>query len=334
MENQTYNSDIGIESKDLIIDSNNIFLSSIDILNIPVHTRSMVSSIREIDNSKIKHIAYIYDHIFRQIESIDYQKHTTLNVNDEPSKLEQNDSMSFSNYINNLKLHTLKLLLNISNNKSYESKYLLPMYCTTEILKQNDQIKKLYIEHNINGCHDLSKRSNLNGIIMFELYEYLDAIIKTYDSEEKIIRQILVDLPRQDVYVNDMKINSVEQMLNDNRIFNRDIYFGYARHNTINILLLMMIMSCQSSFGTAFEFLSQKTMKYKIEKNNDMVLVDSNKRSVIRIHINNNDFKCSFEKKHRIIDTSTGNILHMINVETIIDITQYYGIVVYEQVNI
>ena len=74
-------------------------------------------------------------------------------------------------------------------------------------------------------------------------------------------------------------------------------------------------------------------MNYRNDTNNNMHLVDSKHRSTLRLLINHSDIKCSFEKIHNIIDTISENVLHIMKVETLIDITLSHCVIVYEQVN-
>ena len=314
-------------SKDLL--HNNTTITINDISTLPTIIDHIVLVVQQIDHKNLKYSSYISD-TFLQLSKSAIDAKT-----DEPDKTsEMQDlySIYISRYINNHKLYILDSLLDISNNKSY-TKYLQPISNELDILKQNKLIKKLYIEHNINECHDLSKVSNLNGIVMLNLSEYLSTILKTYNTDQNIAKQFLVDLPRQDVYVNGVRIHDFAQLVSLVKIFRRKVNLGFKPMKSINSILLLLVLACQSSLCTAFEFLSHKIMNYRNDKNNNMHLVDSKYRSTLRLLINHTDIKCSFEKIHNIIDIMTEDILHIMKVETLIDITLSRGVIVYEQVN-
>jgi len=267
----------------------------------------------------------------------------------------------FKNYIAQYNLLESIPLLKISKNYT---KYLKIFNDNvfTNIHEQNEDILNKY---------NLNFKSNANTIIKIDKNKFINLSFGTYKNNFDIIKQFLLDLPRVNVYINGQKINTINDIINIISPFNRDISFDndilinhdllnndltnndltnnnltnnndLANNNLlinnkskkiieINILIIILVLICQSSFYMSFNHLHEKIkLMHENNENNDIFVTDSKEKNLIFIKISDNDAQFTFYGKYRIIDITTNTALYFVDSEIIIDMYKDSGLIVYK----
>lgn len=268
-----------------------------------------------------------------------------------------NEIIDYSTYFKeNVKVLKLEKLIRILKISSFFNKY-------CELFLNDDNIYKSIIDKttDINTKYDISDKNNINTIISISKQDFLELSLETYPDDTAIIRQFIVDLPRQDVFINGVQIKDIDHMLFLLGRFNREVKINTKNRPSINTTILSVALVCQSSFFMSFVHLldkckkmhmmssqsisdsvvtiiptiSELTMTSQSVTNNqklNMHVFDVKERDVISFNITHDTYKCSFAAKYRIVDITTDTTFYNINTEILIDLDNDIGLIVYNVV--
>jgi len=316
-----------------------------------------------------------YDIVLREILTLDKMNpvlcehmYTILfNNNNEECKNDNNEnenenidySVYFKEYIRSLKFDKFITILQISSTFDRYTQLFINDN-TTKIIDNIDNIDKSdKVDHvskfvdqivdqktDLSIKYDISDKNNANTIISISKQNFLELSLETYPDDVSIIRQCLLDLPRQDVYINGTFITDIDQMLHLLGDFNKELKINTKGRNTISTTMLAIALICQSSFFMSFLHLHNKCTKMhssiteniaedpKCIKENEIRLnthvCDMNERHVVTFYISHDSFKCSFSAKYRVVDVLAVETLYAVKTEILIDIFTDTGLIVYD----
>ena len=172
--------------------------------------------------------------------------------------------------------------------------------------------------------HDLKNYNNMNNID-FSRELFLNSIIETYPIDETIIKQFMVDFPRQDIFINDTKYDCTYKFMLEIVKYNRLIKINDKTE--ISLLLFILLIICQSSFYLQYEHVYTKL------KMTNMFVLDAGKRKVIKIYLSDILFHVSFIAKHKIVNIDEKIKLYDYLSETIYDHYNDICIIIYHVLN-
>lgn len=192
--------------------------------------------------------------------------------------------------------------------------------------------EEIIILSNADNIDIISKINNINihneHYYMFDIKNYIDDIYESYKSTTKIENQFCVDFPREDVYINNYKVNSINEfvsMLNEIKTYN---YHGY------DIKILLIMLCCQSSFYLTFVLVSNM---YNSPKDHRFVVsrkqYEKEYNTKIYIKQYKNDINICLKTYLNVIDVRHADIINIISTEISFDIKKHikfckdYGIV-------
>lgn len=196
-----------------------------------------------------------------------------------------------------------------------------------------------YFKH----ANDVIDFNNLSQIVTFPRSKFLNIVFETYKNDADIVRQFSADFPRQDIYINNNKCNSIDELFLKLSIHNKTIRID---NMTSSIMMLILVFLCQSSFYISFRHIHDLLVRMKtnfVERYNvdlsegdnqilDYHLTDTLKREKIDIIINENMLCCSFLANYKIIDITRERTITNIMAETIFDIDNDECIIIYETI--
>ena len=168
-----------------------------------------------------------------------------------------NEIIDYSTYFEEnvkvLKLEKFIKILKIS--------YSFNKYCTIFLNEDNIYTSIVDKTTDLNTKYDISDKNNINTIISISKQDFLELSLETYPDDTAIIRQFIVDLPRQDVFINGVPIKDIDHMLFLLGQFNRDVKINTKNRSSINTTMLSVALVCQSSFFMSFVHLLDKCKK-------------------------------------------------------------------------
>lgn len=134
-------------------------------------------------------------------------------------------------------------------------------YCT--LFLNDDNIYESIIDKtlDLDTKYDISDKNNINTIISISKQDFLELSLETYPDDTAIIRQFIVDLPRQDVFINNIPIKDIDHLLFLLGQFNREVKINTKNRSSINTTMLSVALVCQSSFFMSFVHLLDKCRK-------------------------------------------------------------------------
>jgi hypothetical protein len=308
-------------------------VQNIPIVNVQISSRDVVlKTINILDKIKPIMCERMYRILFYDNESgTDSRKSDGIDY-----------SVYFEEYIKSLKFEKFIMLLQISKFFNKYKRLFINTTNTTNIInhfvdKITDQDKDIIMRY------DISDKTNVNTIISISKQNFLELSLETYPDDASIVRQYLLDFPRQDVYINGIFINDVNKMLSLLGSFNRDVKINIKGRNVLSTTMLAIVLTCQSSFYMSFLHLHNKCSKMhnNITDNSNhnindpkltMHVSDMKEKNVISIHITRNSFKCSFGAKYRVVDVLTADTIYVVQTEILIDLNIDTGLIVYNVV--
>lgn len=154
---------------------------------------------------------------------------------------------------------------------------------------------KDYVMINLSDCN-----YDYIGInkILFNTQKYLSEIIKSYNNlSHKIIKQFILDCPRQVICINKTRINCVYQFITMlSKYQNKSVEINGKK---FNLLTLLLMLSCQSSFAMPFIIINSL-----YDYDNRLVIVDNNTPKKISFNTCDNGIdvivECKFALKNVI----------------------------------
>lgn len=299
-----------------------------------------------------------YDIVLREILTLDNMQfdlcehmYTILfNNNNDEYKDNNNTNIDYSVYfeehIRSLKFDKFITILKISSTFDRYTQLFINEDATKIVDKFVDQIVDQQTD--LTMRYDISNKTNANTIISISKQNFLELSLETYPDDVSIIRQCLLDLPRQDVYINGTFITDIDQMLHLLGSFNNEMKIKTKKRSIISTTMLAIALICQSSFFMSFLHLHNKCTKMhnsivenpkckedpKCKKENEfrlnMHVCDMNDRNIVTFYISRDSFKCSFSAKYRVVDVIAVETLYVVKTEILIDIFNDTGLIVYE----
>ena len=247
-------------------------------------------------------------------------------------------SKYFEVYIRNNRIEKFSNLLNISRS----SEKLKNIF-----LNGNGHIPYLYEqEEDIINNYDVTKKENINTMISISRQYFLHHILETYPDDDAIVKQFLLDLPRQDIYLNGHMIKTIDNLFMGLSMHNKLIYCDQLISKSrphISTMMLALLMICQSSFCVSFCHLHNKVEKlksvlnlnkhYKNDYRHNVHVADLKERNIIDINVTEETFSCSFRASYRIVDISEDTTLFKVQAETLFDLNSDLCLIIYEDVN-
>jgi hypothetical protein len=207
-------------------------------------------------------------------------------------------------------------------------------------LNNADEIKFLFDrEADISNDYDITKKENINKIISISRCEFLNLVMESYPNDEAIIKQVLLDLPRTDIFLNGMKINTIDDIFigacQSNTSIIVDLSETEKKQKTTSFLMLILLLICQSSFFVSFIHLHNKVEKMKNTLNmtdpmNNINLADFRERNRIDIYITSKTLSCTFGASYRIFDVTDNKTIFKIHTETLFDVMSDTALIIYQ----
>lgn len=236
-------------------------------------------------------------------------------------------------------------------NKYFEAKY--EKIKKDKINKQLEMSKILNKYTDKNNIDEINKYfendildiSNLNDIVSIPRKEFVNMVFTSYKKDTDIIKQFLIDFPRQEIYINNKRCSCVNSFLLQISKYNENIEIDNFKTSKLMFIIAML---CQSSFYTSYYEIHSKLIKmktniidrYNIEwaKNNKIInsnmnniyVLDGNKRNSINILIDENTLRINFTATFKLMDIETEIILAYITSETIFDRNNEECLILYE----
>lgn len=275
------------------------------------------------------------DHLYNTLFHFDNDAHNDnlLNKDKKIGEFKLDYKRYFEEYIQVVKLEKFLSLLSISESyEKYKNRFV-----------DNDMMSAKIVldqETDINNKYDVSKKSDIDTIVSISRQNFLELALETYPDDSAIIRQYLSDLPRQNVLINNVRINDIEHMLSVLGRFNREIKIDIKNRKTISTTMLAIAFVCQSSFFMSFMHFHNKCNMMRCIIESDPLLKDDprchmyasdlKEKNMISIMITQNKLRCSFIARYRIVDVTRDKTIHIVKSETLIDVDDDTGLIVYE----
>ena len=231
----------------------------------------------------------------------------------------------FEQHLNIQKLEKFLKIIKISKSENrFRRKFL-----------KNEIIERYYdSETDINMNFDVVDLNNMNNIIHIPTHSFIQQILESYTDDSAIVKQMLVDFPRQDIYINDQQIHTIDNLMMCLSPYNREIIIDNKNRYKISSMMLSMCFVCQSSFFVSFihifRKISQMKLIYENETRNNLHLTDTIGKKKIQINIKENELSCVFIGSYKIINIQDNTTLYNIRTETIFDINSDLCLVVNE----
>lgn len=241
----------------------------------------------------------------------------------------------FEEHICTVKLDNLLSLLKMSSNFD---KYIAKFFNCVNVKDRLNLI--LDNTTDVESRYDVSKCHNLNTIVKISKQNFLDLSLETYLCDETIIKQFLIDLPRQTVSINGIAVKDLDTIIRIAGRYNRDILVGVDEMgNNVkrSLIMLLVTLICQSSFYMSFYHLFNKCAKMR---ENSALGTECNYHTsyekdinCIDIIVDANVLKCCFSATYKIIDTVNESTIHIVKTQTLIDINNDTGLIVFDVKN-
>ncbi len=194
-------------------------------------------------------------------------------------------------------------------------------------------------EYDMMANYDMMNEMNSNNIIKGMSQIFVDVLVDTYPDDTKIVKQFMLDFPRNTVYVNNKLVESLEKFLEVLSPFNRDhVIFNENgnRKRVINIVPFIMTFVCQSSFYPSYIHLFNKLQKMKDNEPwnnnlNNIHVTNTKDRNIIEINVTEEKIQCALISSFKLIDIrSDVNTLYNIKTETLFDSDMDNYLIVYK----
>lgn len=308
-----------------IIDNTNKYITN----NIPMiqkHNINVINKVLSWKEIMINDIQLL--NISRTNLTVEMYEYLFVNNNDNINNENNNDN----NMSNNTKLITAKYLPYFDENCIYMRNIkivkLMMISKTFNNLKNkfiNDNQINNYFNQNddIEQNYDITKKKNIDIITSIQANTFLNIIFETYSDDDSIIKQFLVDFPRQEIYVNGLKYTNIDDILMEFSKYNRELKLDIGNSNIKNTtcMLLALLFICQSSFYVSFMHMYNKLQKLKdvLNTNDDwnnpyhnLHIIDHKNKDKIEIIMTDKKLCCAFIGGCKIIDTTNEEIIHTI----------------------
>lgn len=219
----------------------------------------------------------------------------------------------------------------------------------------NNKLNFCNDDHDINYHYDMTDKSNLDVMVSITKHDFLFSMYETYKTNEDIIKQFMTDLPRELVYINGIQYTDIGDLLLELSKYNYGIQIGERQ---TNLIMLVFLLICQSTFYTSFYHMFKKIsmMKNKIDDivmNNMLMygpnknisklpniknyhLLDTSNKNKLSFVINENNMCCTCAATYRIVDTTydSPDLVTYVNTEFIFDMNAEYCLILYESSDI
>jgi len=217
--------------------------------------------------------------------------------------------------------------------------------------------------------------NNFSDIVSFEVSNFINLILESYHDEESIIRQFFDDYKRFNITINGNTYTTFSDFVSAILPFNSDIKIDNLKNvekagstgtskdeGKISMIMLILLLSCQSSMFISFEYIHNKLTKMKNESAKmgkisrsvkmkkrmsgskyhvkrdpniyEIMLADTRERKDIIFECQKNYLRCIYKSKYKIISTSSGEPLMYIEVEMSFDINSKTGLIIYNAIKV
>lgn len=202
------------------------------------------------------------------------------------------------------------------------------------------EVKNYYDdEYDMMSNYDMMNEMNVNCIVKGMSRNFMDILIDTYPDDEKIVKQFMLDFPRNTVSVNNQQVDSVDKFVEMLTPFNRNhVMFNEDgnRKRVLGIIPFIMSFVCQSSFYPSYIHLFNKLQKMKDTNSwnnglNNIHLTDTKERNTIEINVTEDKIQCALIACFQLIDVGLEeNVLYSIKAETLFDSDMDNYLIVYK----
>ena len=317
-------------------------------LNVPLN----VTNLHILDNTHPLLCIHIYESVFNTNICCAYSSHTNdiknntmgTNIRKHSSILEPIPRINYKKYFDMyVKINNLKYVIDMLSFSSFPEKYINQFI-------ENQSVKNMF-NHDIDieQNYDISRQYNIDSIISISKYDFLRQLLLSYTNDMEIIKQFLVDVTRQDVFVNNIHITCIDELIIAIGANNIKIQINAPDRQCISTVLCTLMLACQSSFYASFSHLHNKCAKMHsiisdneyTKPNNQLNYIDPRKdyhifslreKGKILFSIGPDKFQCSFFAKYRITDVITNQDMYIVNSEILIDMNKEMGIIVYQTI--
>ena len=164
---------------------------------------------------------------------------------------------------------------------------------------------------------------NINSITLINNEIFNKDLIESYKTEVDAIKQFTLDFNRETIYINNIRCLSIDHFILLLSPYNRKVTIGTK---TISLLLLSIILSCQSSY-----FYSYNELYKKIKDNSHIVShLSKTRNNKIYFEITNDLFECKLKIIYQIIDIAHELVLNTIKAETVYLYGSAYSLLCYK----
>jgi len=161
--------------------------------------------------------------------------------------------------------------------------------------------------------------------------DFIDELFNSYKTFEDMVRQMMVDFPREKISLNDKLYTNITDFITELFKFDKNIEI----HDNLNIIKLTVGFICQSSFFNSYSYLVNNLhdLIANNQLSNDYQVADDNQNKYISFTISSSpiDYKCILKVFYKIINTEDESIFCKISAETIFDIKNDYYVIIYEK---
>lgn len=177
---------------------------------------------------------------------------------------------------------------------------------------------------------DVSNLDNIDVVLSVPRDNFLDIILESYPNDEAIIKQAMIDIPRHNICINSNIIKNLDEMLFHLSTFNRQLFLDCTKRHNITLIMLVILLSCQSSFFLSFAHLHKKIENMMEILKNDNIpeddpkysisLADMGRKKEIKFYVDKDSLKISFVVYYRLFDRNTERLISGIRTETLFDL--------------
>jgi hypothetical protein len=157
--------------------------------------------------------------------------------------------------------------------------------------------------------------SDNNFCYLYPIRKYIVDIISSYEDDNKLIeKQLQLDLPRMNIYIDSKIINDLEEFYY--KMARYELYYDSIANDKLHLIIALCT---QASMGAVFEILS---LLYT-DADKDLFLMESKKPFKVRIFILKSEIVIKLNKIFHVIETETGNNKYEIHFKTKINLDLY-----------
>lgn len=167
------------------------------------------------------------------------------------------------------------------------------------------------------------------NIVTLDKDVYIDKMMKSYRSDEEIVRQFSVDFYREKIYINGYRCVSIDHFMKLIIYYSKDNI--QIKDQNISPMLFAMLLCCQSSFYDSYYNLFDQINKLKLDNSTyeSYNVCHGCIKNKIYFIIGKNIFECKLLATYKIVDINTDKIVQYIRSQTILNVFSNNNMIYY-----